>query len=47
MADWSKGMCSLAPQPLKVSYLHYHSAYGHQISQSHDLQSGAHTHKIT
>ena len=31
MTDLSEGMWNLALQPQQTSYLHYHSAYGHQF----------------
>ena len=37
----------LALQLLKILYLHYHNAYGHQTWQGGEFSGGAPTHKVT
>ena len=46
MADISKNMWSLAPQPLKTIYIEYNNAYGHQTWQGGDFPYGTLTYKV-
>ena len=47
MGALSKSMYNLAVQPLKVLYLHYHSAYSYQKWQDDDLSQGALIDEVT